>query len=41
MQNDRIAQLVAAKVETMAIKVVEELPSTERGEGGFGHSGKQ
>lgn len=41
MQNDRIAQLVAAKVETMTIKVVEELPSTERGEGGFGHSGKQ
>ena len=41
MQNDRIAQIVGAKVETMSLKVVEELPSTERGEGGFGHSGKQ
>jgi dUTP pyrophosphatase len=35
----RIAQLVIAPVVSASIKVVDELPSTERGEGGFGHSG--
>lgn len=37
--GDRIAQLVIAKYEQMEISVVEELTDTERGEGGFGHTG--
>ncbi len=35
----RIAQLVVAPVVRAELEVVEELPPTERGEGGFGHSG--
>ena len=35
----RIAQMVIAPVVQASIKVVEKLPPTERGEGGFGHSG--
>ena len=38
--GERIAQMVIAKHETVEWEVVEELPSTERGEGGFGHTGK-
>ncbi len=36
---DRIAQLVIAKVVQPAIEEVGELSSTERGAGGFGHTG--
>ena len=36
----RIAQLVVNKVEQPQIEVVEELDETERGEGGFGSTGK-
>ena len=37
--GERIAQMVIAKHETIEWETVEELPSTERGEGGFGHTG--
>ena len=37
--GERIAQMVIAKHETVEWETVEELPSTERGEGGFGHTG--
>lgn len=39
--GDRIAQLVVARHETVEWKPVEELDQTERGEGGFGHTGKE
>jgi len=35
----RIAQMVIVPAVQASIRVVEELPPTERGEGGFGHSG--
>jgi dUTP pyrophosphatase len=38
-QGDRIAQAVLAKVEQIEWEEVEELDSTERGLGGFGHTG--
>lgn len=38
--GERIAQLVIAKHEQAEWDEVEELPSTDRGEGGFGHTGK-
>lgn len=37
--NERIAQMVIAKHEQPEIEVVMELSETERGEGGFGHTG--
>lgn len=37
--GDRIAQLIVAPVVQATWEVVEELPSTDRGEGGFGHTG--
>ena len=37
--GDRIAQMVIAKHETAEWEVVEELDKTERGEGGWGHTG--
>lgn len=37
--GDRIAQLVFNKVEQAEFVEVEELNDTERGEGGFGHTG--
>ena len=37
--GDRVAQLVFAKYEEVSFSVVDELSSTERGEGGFGSSG--
>lgn len=37
--GDRIAQLVFNKVEQADFVEVEELNKTERGEGGFGHTG--
>lgn len=39
--GDRIAQLVFAKVEKATLILVQELSDTQRGEGGFGHTGKQ
>ena len=35
----RIAQMVIVPAVQASIKVVKELPATDRGEGGFGHSG--
>ncbi len=37
--GDRIAQMVIAPVIRAAVKGVEELPESERGEGGFGSTG--
>lgn len=39
-RGERIAQLVIQAVEHVAFVEVEELDSTERGEGGFGHTGR-
>ena len=39
--GDRIAQLVIARYEQAEWEAVEALDSTERGDGGFGHTGKQ
>ena len=39
--GDRIAQMVIQKVEKMIWRPVEELETTERNAGGFGHTGKQ
>ncbi len=38
--GDRIAQMVIQKVERAAISEVEVLAETQRGAGGFGHTGK-
>lgn len=38
--GERIAQMVFSKVEKAAFAEVKELCETERGEGGFGHTGK-
>ena len=38
--GDRIAQLVIAKHEQMEVVEAETLSETERGAGGFGHTGK-
>ncbi|MBQ9245924.1 dUTP diphosphatase [bacterium] len=38
--QERIAQMVIAKYEQAEIEVVTELSDTERGEGGFGSTGK-
>lgn len=39
-RGDRIAQLVIVAVEQVRFVVVDELPASERGSGGFGHSGR-
>ncbi len=39
--GERIAQLVVVPVVQVELKVVEEFAATERGAGGFGHSGRQ
>ena len=39
-KGERIAQLVIQKVAQTRLKEVDELPSSSRGEGGFGSSGK-
>jgi dUTP pyrophosphatase len=39
-RGDRIAQLVVQRVEEARFEVVDELPPSERGLGGFGHSGR-
>lgn len=38
--DERIAQMIIARVEQAEIKVVTELSDTARGEGGFGSTGK-
>ena len=38
--GERIAQMVVAKCEQAEWKQVETLDTTERGEGGFGHTGR-
>lgn len=38
--GDRIAQMVVAKHETVNWTSVNELSDTERGQGGYGHTGK-
>lgn len=37
--GDRIAQMIINKFEQAEFEVVEKLDETERGEGGFGHTG--
>ena len=37
--GERIAQMVIARYEQATFKVVEELDETERGAGGYGHTG--
>lgn len=37
--GERIAQMVIARYEQVKLLSVEKLDETERGEGGFGHSG--
>lgn len=39
--GDRIAQIIFARCEQMDIVSVETLSETERGAGGFGHTGKK
>ena len=39
--SERIAQLVFNKYEQAEFVKVEELSETERGEGGFGHTGNK
>jgi dUTP pyrophosphatase len=39
-RGDRIAQLVIQRVEQVEFCVAAELPASERGTGGFGHSGR-
>ncbi|MBQ1612084.1 MAG: dUTP diphosphatase, partial [Alphaproteobacteria bacterium] len=38
--DERIAQMIIARVEQAKIEVVTELSETERGAGGFGSTGK-
>lgn len=38
--GERIAQMVISKHEIARFKLVEELTKTERGSGGYGHTGK-
>jgi dUTP pyrophosphatase len=37
--GERIAQMIIAKYEKVELELVDELSETERGEGGFGHTG--
>jgi dUTP pyrophosphatase len=38
-RGDRVAQLVIQRVELPTVRVVDELPTSQRGDGGFGSSG--
>ena len=40
MPGDRIAQLVFLSIARARFEVVDAFVETERGEGGFGHSGR-
>jgi dUTP pyrophosphatase len=37
--GDRIAQMVISKIEKVTLQLVEQLNETQRGSGGFGHTG--
>ena len=39
-KGDRIAQLILEKIYTIPVEVVDSLEQTERGDGGFGSTGK-
>ncbi|MFA6431785.1 MAG: dUTP diphosphatase [Candidatus Margulisiibacteriota bacterium] len=39
-RGDRIAQMIINKIERIEFEEVEELADTQRGAGGFGHTGK-
>ena len=39
-RGDKIAQLVIQAVEQVELEVMDELPESDRGEGGFGSSGR-
>jgi dUTP pyrophosphatase len=39
-RGDRIAQMIVNKIEKIQFEEVKELPETQRGAGGFGHTGK-
>jgi dUTP pyrophosphatase len=39
-RGDRIAQLLVVPYATASFAAVDELPGTERGDGGFGHTGR-
>ncbi len=39
MPGDRICQMVLSKVPQLQWESVDELPDTDRGDGGFGHTG--
>lgn len=39
--GDRIAQMVISSVDKASLILVEQINSTQRGEGGFGHTGKK
>ncbi len=39
-RGDRVAQLVVVAVEQVVVTVVDGLPGSDRGRGGFGHSGR-
>lgn len=39
--GERIAQMVIAKTEKAALVLVEQLSNSQRGEGGFGHTGSK
>ena len=39
--GERIAQMVVAKHETVVWQLADELNATDRGEGGYGHTGKK
>jgi dUTP pyrophosphatase len=38
-RGDRIAQLMIAAVPRVSLEIVDQLPETRRGGGGFGHTG--
>jgi dUTP pyrophosphatase len=38
--GDRIAQLVISPVASVSFRVIDELPPAQRGDGGFGSSGR-
>ncbi|MFH1503206.1 MAG: dUTP diphosphatase [Candidatus Diapherotrites archaeon] len=40
-KGERVAQIVLSQVEKMVLKEVGELSDTERGPGGFGHTGNK
>lgn len=39
-QGDRLFQIVGPHLESLSVEVVDQLDQTERGEGGFGSTGK-